>query len=49
MALRLVDGSTVRGRIEDFDRDLITVSIHDGTNVVVRKADIRYTYEDSKD
>jgi hypothetical protein len=48
MVFRLVDGRTVRGRIEGFDRDMIRLTCDDDSNLVVRKSEIRYAYEDSR-
>ena len=45
LVLRLADGRTVRGSIEDFDRDLITIDDAGGA-IVIRKTEIRYLYEE---
>ncbi len=42
--LHLADGRALRGPIEAFDNDVITIATDDGP-LVVRKSDIRYVAE----
>lgn len=48
MVVRLVDGETVRGWIEYYDREMVKINREReaGPNVFIRKVQIRYMYED---
>jgi sRNA-binding regulator protein Hfq len=46
VVVHLVNGSQVEGVVEYFDRDMIKITRPEGPHVFVRKADIRYMYED---
>jgi hypothetical protein len=45
LVLRLADGRTVRGPVEEFDRDLITIDDAGGA-IVIRRSEIRYLHEE---
>ena len=47
VVVKLVDGETVRGVIEYYDRDMIKVNRDSGPNVFIRKSSIRYLYEET--
>ena len=46
LVVLLADGRKVRGPVEDVDRDQVTIAEATGP-IVIRKAEIRYLYEDS--
>jgi len=46
VVVHLIDGETVRGVIEYYDRDMIKINRAGGPNVFVRKVSIRYMFED---
>lgn len=46
MVVQLLDGESVRGWIEYYDRDMIKINRTDGPNLFVRKGRIRYMYKD---
>jgi sRNA-binding regulator protein Hfq len=46
MVVSLVDGETVHGVIEYYDRDMIKINRDSGPNLFIRKANIRYMYKD---
>jgi hypothetical protein len=48
MVVRLVSGSQVRGVIEYFDRDMVKITCPEQPHLFVRKADIRYMYDESE-
>ena len=48
MVFELVDGRTLRGRIAGFDREMIRLACDDETNLIVRKTEIRYAYEEPR-
>lgn len=45
VVIHLANGEIVRGAIERFDRDMITVGRDEGSDLVLRKRDIRYIEE----
>ena len=45
LVIHLTNGETVRGTIERFDREMITVARDGGPEVVLRKQEIRYIEE----
>ncbi len=45
VVIHLASGEVVRGAIERFDRDMITVGRDEGSALVLRKRDIRYIEE----
>ena len=45
LVFRLIDGETLSGKIEYYDRDMIKVYRKDGPNLFVRKEHIRYIEE----
>jgi small nuclear ribonucleoprotein (snRNP)-like protein len=44
LVVTLADGRKVRGTVQEFDRDQVTIEEATGT-VVIRKTEIRYLYE----
>lgn len=46
MVVQLLDGETIRGVIEYFDRHMIKISRPEGPNLFIRKDQIRYLYEE---
>lgn len=46
MVVQLLDGETVRGWIEYYDRDMIKINRDAGPNLFIRKSTIRYLYKD---
>ena len=45
VVIHLANGETVRGAIEHFDREMITVGREGEPDVVLRKRDVRYIEE----
>ncbi len=46
MVVQLLDGESIRGWIEYYDRDMVKINRTDGPNLFVRKSRIRYMYKD---
>ena len=46
LVVTLIDGTTISGTVQDFDRDQITIEDSSGP-IVIRKTEIRYLQEDA--
>lgn len=46
MVVQLLDGESIRGWIEYYDRDMVKINRTDGPNLFIRKSRIRYMTKD---